>query len=273
MDISTAIKVLSGLAKIARHIGCRRLLFTLRTAASWKVLRNLHINVLHEMRRLAREMGNPNGNRDSAAQIAQNVCGEARKLLGYFLELDSHKLHCCLKVMVPQTGPGDPDKVATWVRSDPLDDRPIELGDDNAYSVAGNSVWSALLGRSDTKTNWQPFNCFSCNDLRKHGDLFVCARQNWQKYYRSALVFPIRYPRDSLGSTYRYIGFLPFDSPDADVFRGLPDIFDFRERRAEYHAALEQSAIFHLGAVLADCLGTFLGPVYEHRQEQKEVGT
>jgi len=151
-------------------------------------------------------MDNWDKDADAAAHIALDISTECRKLMGNLLELPAEKLHCCIKVIVPKTNDSEEDKVATWVRSRPVDDRPVETGEDNAHLVSKNSVWSALYGRSDQRTNWRPFSCFACNDLMSHADIFVCDRENWPWYYKSTLVFPLRYPKNQLGTELKEHG-------------------------------------------------------------------
>lgn len=198
-----------------------------------------------------------------ATRYATDICTEARELLGTFLELEPNDLHCCLKVMIASSGRPEDDRVATWARSEPLDDRPLNGKGDQGHLVSRNTVWSALLGRSDGNHLWRVFNCFCCNDLLKHGDKFRCDRENWSRYYRSTLVFPLRYRVEQTETPYRHIGFLAFDSPKIGAFRRLPNIFDSWDEPSPYRNELELRTAFHLGAICADVLGTFLRRAYE----------
>jgi len=157
------------------------------------------------------------------------------------------------------------DRVATWVRSEPFDTRPVEDTIEQSHAVSRNSVWSAILGRNDGKTGWAKFRSFSRNDLTKHPEVFCCDREDWQRYYRSTLVVPIRYPSNRLGTDHNHLGFVAYDSPDKNVFRGLPDLFKYREDPVGYSDRLESSAAFHLAAILGDTLGSLLGPVMNGR--------
>jgi GAF domain-containing protein len=217
------------------------------------------------MQRLAPDVSSREKELASASTLALQICTEYRKLMGTFLELPETKLHCCFKLMAPQS-PGDTeDRVATWVRSEPFDGRPVEDGIANAHAVTRNSVWSAMLSKNDGKTTWDKFRSFSCNDLRRHSD-FRCDRKDWDRYYRSTLVVPIRYPANNLGTEHNHLGFVAFDSLTEGAFRGLPDIFNYREDPTGYSERLESSAAFHLAAVLADTLGSFLGPAMDGKE-------
>jgi len=59
-------------------------------------------------------------------------------------------------------------------------------------------------------------------------------------------------------------GFLAFDSPKVNAFPGLPDIFNFREDLHHYHTPLRKSAIFQMGAALADTLGIAFVPFCDY---------
>lgn len=260
------IKLLEWGAKAARFVKAERLVWRIKHQAAFTLVRRCHLNVVHRMRRLAHCM--QDGDAEQAAHLALQVCTECRKLLGTFLEIKDNRLHCCIKLLELDRLDGHEDKVSTWVRSEPMDDRPAEQGIGNAHLIRTNSVWSAFYGRSDGKTQWRQMNCFACNDLTAHPE-FVCDRQDWAQYYRSTLVFPIRYPIDAQATTYDYIGFLAFDSPDTGSFRGLPDIFEYKDRPADYREKLEESTAFHVGALLADVLGTFLRPAFENRPEKE----
>ena len=66
-----------------------------------------------------------------------------------------------------------------------------------------------------------------------------------------------------------YVGFLAFDSPMPGAFGNVPDVFDYRTQPAEYKRLLRKSAAFNLAAMLADILGSFLGPIYEANNAQR----
>jgi hypothetical protein len=100
---------------------------------------------------------------------------------------------------------------------------------------------------------------------------FDCDRENWQKYYQSTMVFPIRYPINSQEDEFLYVGFLAFDAPRPNAFRGVPDVFKFNHDPDGYAALLDKSAAFHLGAVFADMLGSILGPPYESYAPKHEA--
>lgn len=240
------------LAKLLRWLPWgwgRAVLATGTNLAVTRTLKGIHLNVLHRIRRLAVQL--KQGNLDQSATLAQQICTEMNRQMCRLLELEANRLHCCIKLLEK------PDQVSTWVRSEPLDNRPPEIGADNAHEIDKNSVWAALYGRSDGATIWQPFTCFACNDLTTQSQ-FRCDRHNWQNFYRATLVFPLRYPADQAGNEFLNLGFLAFDSPLPGAFRGIPNIFDFVLDPTGYRDKLEKSAIFHLGSIFADTLATVL---------------
>jgi hypothetical protein len=207
-------------------------------------------------------------------RLAGDVCTECNSLSADLLELDGNHLHCSLKVLLRGETSED-DVVATWMRSEPYDGR-SGFPSPDTHRVSENSVWCALLGRYDGNFNWKnPFCCFACNDLIEHGSEFRCSRDRWQDYYRSTLVFPLRYLSQANGERkYNVIGFLAFDSPNKNAFARVPDIFDYRDRPdkiADYNTKLSAAAVFQIGAVMADTLSMFLRPAYDKHAGRREI--
>ena len=181
--------------------------------------------------------------------------------MGNLLELGDHELHCCMKVVVQNDAGAD--CVGTIGRSDPYDNRPNMLAPSDLHLVEKNSVWCSLLGRDDGSARWPVFSCFACNDLYAHPADFKCDRTDWQKFYRSTLVFPLRYIQDEVNSKFVTFGFLAFDSVKKGVFGDVPDIFHYRERWHAYHERLSNTTAFHVGAVFADTLSVLMRRYFE----------
>jgi hypothetical protein len=257
-------KLIGKVVWACRLIRLQGLVWRAREAATIGVLRPLHFNVLHRAQRLAAEYPVRDVELATASTLALQICTECRKLMGTFLELPDNKLHCCFKLMAPKVPENSDDLVATWVRSEPFDTRPAEDKIEHAHAVSRNTVWSAILGGYDGKTTWERFRSFSCNDLTSHPD-FRCDRKDWHRYYRSTFVVPIRYPANKLGTEHNHFGFVAFDSPVKCAFRGLPDIFKYREDPIGYSDRLESCGAFHLAAILADVIGSFLGPTMNRK--------
>lgn len=246
------------IAWVLRKLHLTRILKIGREAACYHTLKRFHVEVLHQIRNIAVSVPDLKTDLEKPSTIAQVVCTECRKLMGTLLELPEGHLHCCIKVFVETEGSGS-DLVATWVRSEPLDDRPSETGRDNAHRVRKNTVWASILGENDGSRQWRPHRAFACNDLGSHHGQFKCTRKEWQHYYRSSVAFPIRFPIDPCNNQYKVLGFLTFDSPIAGVFRKIPDIFEYFDKGpAQYAQDLDASLTFHMGGILADSLAAFL---------------
>lgn len=272
-SLKTAITCVQWGAKVVRWAGGQRLVASIRHAGALGILAPLHYRVLHAARNLAVEMAGhpPEKAQERASFAARQFCTECRDVMGRMLEVEPSELHCCLKVMTSQEGQGHADRVATWARSDPLDDRPVEIGNQNAHVICKNSVWASLMGESDGRLDWRPFPCFACNDLA-NAKGFRCDRDNWEDYYRSALVYPLRYIASDNCYDYVNFGFLAFDSPRNGVFLGVPEIYDYKDEPPRFRARLEKSAVFNLGAIIADALSMFMRPYYEGSLRQgKEI--
>jgi hypothetical protein len=187
-------------------------------------------------------------------------CTGCRFLMCKLLEIEDNQLHVCMKVLV-RGETEENDSVRTLARSEPLDGRAIKEG--VIHRVGNNSVWSALLGKSDGVHHWRPFNCFSCDDLLKRPEEFRCSREQWQQYYRSVLVFPLEcLDREDTGQ-FDVFGFLAFDAGRPGAFARLPDIFEHKTNWGVYHDKLIKRTTFHFGAAAASILSTALRPLYE----------
>jgi hypothetical protein len=243
-----------------------------------KTMSLLHYDGIHPIRQFAIDFvdTSSHGHSDVMNLQAIDMCGCCRRTMGQLLKLRAEELHCCLKFLVPGKKDAQ-DRVGTWGRSRPFDAREPEA--EITHLVSRNTVWCALLGRRDESTAWGEFRCFSCNNLPSYKDgPFHCDRQDWFKYYQSTLVFPIRYVETASAEKYETVGFLAFDSPKKGAFWGLPDIFEFRlpedhSKWAEYHDRLSQSAVFHVGAILADTISMGLRPYYASRATTEDVSS
>jgi hypothetical protein len=197
-----------------------------------------------------------------ATRFVQGLCTKFNAIMCDLLEIDTNNMHCCIKVFKENE-----ISVETWVRSEPFDERAID-DDPNLHPVAENSTWSALLGKFDGKYNWErKYCCFSCNDLLKYGENYKNSRRGWSRHYKSTFVIPLKFPIYENGKLVLcIIGFLAFDSPKKSAFPSLPDIFEYREtpeRQSDYKTLLKVSAVFQLGAVMADILTLSLKSTYE----------
>lgn len=268
-DVKAVFEWVAWGARVARWLGAGGLVRDVKLYAVRSTLKRYHFAVLHRMRDFARRVAREGGafteleDVGGLAEMAGQICTESRVLLGELLGLPAPFLHCCFKAILRPDPRDGEERVATWVRSEPVDSRPLEIGPDNAHLVSRNSAWACLRGQSDGRTIWPTFDCFSCNDLVAAGADFVCDRHNWQDFYRSTAVFPVRYPVGLHGRDRRVLGFIAFDSPKAGAFRGMPNVFEFKNDPTGHREALERSPIFHVGAVIADTAAAILGTAYQ----------
>ncbi|MEM1109157.1 MAG: hypothetical protein AAGH99_10775 [Planctomycetota bacterium] len=229
-----------------------------RYRAALSTLKCLHHQVVHVSRELAFAMyWTDEFDLDDFSTKAMELCGACRNTLGNLLGLNAHKLHCCIKLFPKEC---DGKDIATWVRSKPYDNRPkkSKLGD--SHPIKNNSVWCALSGLNDGKTNWTRARVFCCNDLIKRDaeGIFFSSRKNWKKYYKSTLVLPLRVTHDSAHDEFVDLGYITFDSPLVDAFAGMPDIYDYRESPEKYRELCDSNPTFHLAAAMADMISMFL---------------
>ncbi len=255
---------------LARKAGFRKQVVYAKQYVALQTLAPLHSDSVHSMRRLALDMLARNPDPERATREAMRVCTAFRKTMGTLLELEDNELHCSLKVF------GDDNRILTWARSEPYDDRPHETGEDHSRPVTDGTVWCAILGSNDGITRWRRYRCFCSNDLpsAQGKSLFVCNRTDWQQYYKSVLVYPLMYRADADEKDPTVFGFLGFDSQKRGAFQGLPDIFDYRDpdQWGKFHDVISTKAAYHLGAAMADTLSVFLRPYYQQEPYGLNIG-
>lgn len=233
-----------------------------RSRASRTLFQRLHTDVIHKMREFAFFAEDLSADAsEHVGCLARDTATACRDLVADLLELQDGKLHCCIKVFGQPEGVKE--RVVTLARSIPQDSHPDDNNPAANHFVDNNSVWAALLGKSDGGRNWaRPYPCFCCNDLVSVGPAFKCSREDWREHYRSTLVYPLRFVRDPAQRRFGTIGFLAFYSQQAGVFPGLPSIFEHNLSFDDYFARLSASTVFQVGACMNDTLSTFLSPVY-----------
>ncbi len=185
---------------------------------------------------------------------ADSICDLCCDLIANLMQIAPNDLHCSLKLFTNNT---DQKLVAVTVgRSPKRGDRPSDYGLENAHEIAKNSVFATLYGTDKGLFINRPCSCFTSNNLPSHRDQFLCDRADYDRYYQSVMVFPLRY-ENIISGTYEFIGCLTFDRPRKNGFDGLPDIFAFSDFH-DYHNRLTESVLWHQGAVLADMLSSVL---------------
>lgn len=250
------------MSRIARKLKADQFVGMVRRRASLSYLTYLHEDVVHEMRKFALACeccGDSQQWNEKSWDIigppATGFCTACRKLYCDLAELEDHQIHCCLKSITIL--PDGKEIVETWARSEPISQR----DDTEVHPVADNTVWSCLLGRNDGNQAWDLFNCFSSNNLVNYSEQFKNSRRNWQKYYKSTLVFPLRYVNRRGTTHFDTFAFLALDSKKEGAFKGMPEIFEHVRERDVFHDKARNCAMFQAGAAIADSLSMFLRPI------------
>jgi hypothetical protein len=222
----------------------------------------LHADVLPEVASLGFMTRHWEGEQDLVVEQAVRVCTACRDVLAELLQLEFSMLSCRIKLLTEGPGKGGDSPVSTLASSKPFDDRP---GTDSSTEpqACQNTAWSAIMGCFDGTTRWRPMPCFCCNDLPRRANLFTCHIPNWQSFYKSLLVFPLRFR--IAPDRFEQVGFLSFDCPTANAFTGFPDSFDFRDgdRWYEHHSLLTLSSTYNLGGIMASLVSDCLRGAYE----------
>jgi hypothetical protein len=258
------IEILVKIARFLRAAGGEKIVGKVRRRASCGYFHLLHFDVIHRLRKLGMCMESGHPDKTHASEMAIEFCSACALLMQQVIEVERNGLHCCLKVIVKgQDGKGD--AIQTWARSEPADERE----DDAAGRELGkNTAWNAFSGGNDGKNHWRRMCCFCCNDLTKYVTEYDNGRDEWAKFYKSKLTFPIRYLDKEKPNTWETIGFLEFDAIDPDAFNGMPCAFEYIKDPAMFREKLEKNAIFHIGAIVADSLSMCLRPYYESRKHK-----
>lgn len=255
-DIPTAWYA-SLLVKILRHArkkNWRHVLKVFRTIRERMVLgtfHKLHLETVHAIRKYVVNEDSP-GSTDWGC-----LADGCRNVIADLLELPDRSLHCTIKLCHGEEEDAEEDWIVyTIARSEPCA-RPAEYGLDHHHLVGHNSSFAAIVGCKDRKNTWTPYaySCFASNYLTQHGDKYDCSRKDYIQYFKSTLVFPLRYRKIHEESTLVQ-GFLTFDSPEENAFVGFPEVFAYRDNPADYEDKLSYLAVYHVGGIIADMLAT-----------------
>jgi len=260
--ISYGIEATVWLSRLARKLGAEQFVGSVRRRAALSYLTYLHEDVVHEMRKFAlacEHCGSSKTWDEKSWEIigppAVGFCTACRKMFCDLAELEDNQIHCCLK-SITVSGDGS-EIVETWARSEPIDFRDESI----RHPINENTVWSALLGRNDGLQTWSLFNCFSSKNLLEHSDQFKNSRPDWQKHYKSVLVFPLRYTNRRGTTHFDTFGFLALDSKKVGAFKRMPDIFEHIREKDVYHDKARICTMYQAGAAIADTLSMFLRPI------------
>ena len=266
LTVATALQIWDRARWVLRKVPYgTRLLQEVRRRRDADQFRRLHNGVFQSMRNLAVAMSRPNWDEGAIIGLANDLCTEFNDALTERFNHRRHDVHCCWKTLSPR-----PDHtVKPFARSKPFDEaRPAR--EPHAFNTSESTICAALTGGNDGITLWGKVPCFCSNDLWEHCELFNTRRAHWKKYYRSVLVFPLRYVRDPETQDQDEIGFLAFDSLKKNAFPDVPEVFKYRERLTEYRNALDGSPTYHVGAIFAETLSAYLHGVYNARDLERQ---
>ncbi|MHA2064206.1 MAG: helix-turn-helix domain-containing protein [Candidatus Thorarchaeota archaeon] len=182
--------------------------------------------------------------------------------------LEANRLQCSIKLCKTAGDKRASSEVWTLARSEVYTSDPSILYSNLRKKITqtwgNNSASAALIGCSDRNTNWVgQYNCFCCNDLTKHPE-YVNARLDWSKFYKSAMVFPLRWSIKG-ENELRIRGFLAFDSMLTNIYKDAPCIFEYKDSPNDYYIELCESVAYHVGGIIADCLATTIALANEGR--------
>ena len=202
-----------------------------------------------------------------------------RNAMAEVLTCDRSQIHCTIKYFAASTKdkPEYRAKLWTFARSYEGSGRPMILGPAKKISLHRNSAFASIMGIPDKNNVWEtwPHLCFSCNNLTEVPK-YVDSKKNWSSFYKSSVVFPLRYTKGAKQLTDCILGFLTFDSPLTNVFHGVPSRFDYVGRPDEYMKDFMKTDLYHVGSTLADSITMALlaGKRTEaERDEEKEIET
>jgi hypothetical protein len=262
------VKLLAFAARCLRKAHLGKVVLNVREKIILETVFRLHLDGIHLIRRFSvnDHFLGVLGNQDNPSEPFEDLADGIRDVLAKTIAVDCRALHCTIKTLQGSDGtPKEDWQVYTLARSTPCE-RPAEFHP--TYHLVGrNSSFAALVGCNDLSNTWLPnaHVCFGCNDLWVQ-DKYECTRKDWKRYFRSTVVFPLRY-RKIQQQDHKIVGFLTFDCKSAKVFGNIPNIFDFKDEPVEYNKRLQGSSVYHVGGMVADILAATI-----YLQEEKIRG-
>ena len=259
------IKLLAFGSRILRKIGLGKIVLTVREKVILETVMRIHFDSIHFIRRFSinDHFLGVLGRGENPTEPFEDLAEGTRDMLAKIIAVAPQSLHCTIKTL---QGTEETSKenweVYTLARSTPCN-RPAEFHP-VSHLVGKNSSFAALVGCNEPFNIWLPYAhvCFACNNLTKHNK-YSCSRKNWNRYFKSTVVFPLRY-RKVTQQRHRIVGFLTFDCNSTNVFGNIPDIFEYKDKPEEYNHRLQLSSVYHVGGMVADILATTI-----YLQEEK----
>ena len=266
---SGTIKLLLRLSSFASKwkIG-RNLAREIRDRVLWGFASGAHIEHAHSLRTFAHK-AYIRGLKNLSPEDTISLASSERDVMAKLLGVPNQDIHCTIKLCHWPQGITDKGlcEIHTIARSEPCE-RPPEYYP-KKHLAKDNSAFASLVGCDDNKNRWtDPFCCFLCNDLTKEN--FDCSRENWQKYFKAALVFPLRNLHYAKGQS-RIVGFLTFDSEKTSIFGRIPNIFSYRRKnKSTYNTKCIYSTVVQVGGLLADTLFMTVNGVLIYEKQRGE---
>jgi len=251
------VQVFVWIVRLLRKIGADRVIRDYRSRFILGFVTKLHLESAHQIRTFSihKYFLGAIDNSLKPYEPFENLANALRNTLLEMIELPSQRLHCTIKICNSiEDLPKSQWKVYTIARSLPYRGRE-EFGPSVYHLIGSNSSFAPLVGCNDRKNTWLPlvYSCFACNNLTKHSERYDNSRDNWSNFYRSTIVFPLRYRENH---EIKIIGFLTFDSNQIGAFGNIPDIFDYKDNPSAYEEKLSYSSVYHIGGIFADTLAT-----------------
>lgn len=239
-------------------------LFRKKNKIDLSILAVLHQEAIHGIRKfmvnghLLSECGREW--KTHALEVLANSC---RNAFATAIGRNKEKIHCAIKLYKGDKSIPRGDWIVwTLARSELLTSRPFTLrnnfGPEEGQKAKENSAYASITGCSDGQTEWgaqvnQVYSCFYCDNLIKHTN-YVNSRDKWKDYYKSAIVFPLRWIKGQ-NSKIEVKGFLSFDSDTENSFgSNLSCIYN--TSFDEYQKTLQDSVAYQVGGMIADVLAT-----------------
>ena len=228
--IMFSIVTIVKLCKYARIIRALRKSFTYNYYNAAHDLRNVYFDILMQHKK--------EESKDSVeilTTVTRTFLGDTLDYLCEILEsLTGKEIHGCIKLIENLHGQSseiDPRvaTVKTFCRSKNTQPQRVsnDQVDNKSKRIYDNTDFYDILDSDNTSCN----SCFYCSNLkeyekhlRKSGKRYKNTTPDWEDYYRSTIVAPIRVANkrlffNNLTSGYNVVGFLCVDSMSTEAFR------------------------------------------------------
>ncbi len=206
---------------------------------------------------------------EAVNRTAQSLLDDVIKIFSLCIGLDekqSKKIHCCIKLICEK------DYVYTLVRSPIPKERNKNKGDLDKHKIAENTSFFSIAKDwyPNSEGAWKDFGsarCFICTDLSK-AQGYQNTRMDYKVQYNAVFSIPITINDKSLR------GFLTLDTEESDLFKGLPNIYDYTSMTNGikiYNEVIESLPVYIVMDTLCDLLARITNNkknAYARRKQQ-----